>query len=109
MRAVEENPALQTQSLNPSLTGGESEPVGQLAHVLAPDVEYLAGIQLEQLAEPREALYFPLLHLEQIPPLEPVYPRLHVHPLASLLPGSDVELAGQLIQELFDTAPVVVE
>ena len=109
MRAVEENPALHTQSLNPSLPGGESEPVGQLAHVLAPDVEYLAGIQLEQLAEPREALYFPLLHLVQIPPLEPVYPRLHVHPLAALLPGSDVELAGQLIQELGDTAPVVVE
>ena len=109
MRAVEENPALHTQSLNPSLPGGQSEPVGQLAHVLAPDVEYLAGIQLEQLAEPREALYFPLLHLVQIPPLEPVYPRLHVHALAALLPGSDVELAGQLIQELFDTAPVVVE
>ena len=109
MRAVEENPALHTQSLNPSLSGGESEPVGQLTHVLAPDVEYLPGIQLEQLAEPREALYFPLLHLVQSTPFEPVYPRLHVHPLASLLPGSDVELAGQLIQELFETAPVVVE
>ena len=109
MRAVEENPALHTQSLNPSLSGGESEPVGQLTHVLAPDVEYLAGIQLEQLAEPREALYFPLLHLEQIPPLEPVYPRLHMHPLAAVLPASDVELAGQLIQELFENAPVVVE
>ena len=109
MRAVEENPALHTQSLNPSLSGGESEPVGQLTHVLAPDVEYLPGIQLEQLAEPREALYSPLLHFVQIPPLELVYPRLHVHPLAALVPGSDVELAGQLIQELFENAPVVVE
>ena len=69
----------------------------------------LPGIQLEQLAEPREALYFPLLHLVQSTPFEPVYPRLHVHALAALLPGSDVELAGQLIQELLDTAPVVVE
>ena len=77
--------------------------------MLAPDVEYLPGIQLEQLAEPREALYFPLLHLVQSTPFEPVYPRLHVHALAALLPGSDVELAGQLIQELLDTAPVVVE
>jgi hypothetical protein len=65
--------------------------------VLAPDVEYLPGIQLEQLAEPREALYFPLLHVVKIPPLEPVYPRLHMHPLAAVLPASDVELAGQLI------------
>ena len=109
MRAVEENPALHTQSLNPSLSDGEEEPAGQLTHVLAPDVEYLPGIQLEQLAEPREALNFPLLHLVQIPPFEPVYPRLHVHSLAALLPGSDVELAGQLIQEVLDTAPVVVE
>ena len=74
MRAVEENPALHTQSLNPSLWDGESEPAGQLTHVLAPDVEYLPGIQLEQLAEPREALNFPLSHLVQIPPLKPVKP-----------------------------------
>jgi hypothetical protein len=51
VRAVEENPALHTQSLNPSLSGGESEPVGQLTHVLAPDVEYLPGMQSRQAAD----------------------------------------------------------
>ena len=77
--------------------------------MLTPDGEYFPGMHLIQLAEPIPDLYVPALHRVHSPPLDPVKPRLHVHPLAALLPASEVELAGQLTQELFATAPVAVE
>ena len=108
VRAVDENPALHMQSLKPSLPAGELEPAGQLTHVLAPEDEKVPGGQTAQDTEPSEALNVPVLHLEHSPPFEPVKPRLHVHSLAALLPGSETELAGQLIQALAATAPVSV-
>lgn len=85
------------------------KPAGLLTHVLAPNVEYLPGIQLKQLSEPREALYLPEIHLVQTPPLEPMKPRMQAQLLAVLLPANQVERAGQLMQTLDDTAPVTVE
>ena len=44
-----------------------------------------------------------------IPPSGPVKPRVHLQSLAALLLGDEVELEGQLIQALDDTAPGAVE
>jgi len=51
-----ENPALQLQSLNPSLPAGELESAGQLTHVLAPDSENAPLEQLGQPAGPKKCL-----------------------------------------------------
>ena len=109
VRTVEENPALHLQSLTPSLPEGESEPSGQLRHVVEPDVEYLPARQLIQPAEPSKDLYSPALQIAHTPPLEPVNPLLHVQSLAALLPENEAEFAGQLLQVLDATAPVAVE
>ena len=55
--------------------------------------------QLEQVAEPTDALYVPTVQLVHGPPSGPLEPALHVHALLLALPEGEVERDGQLEQE----------
>ena len=62
----------------------------------ATEVEFEA--QSKQLAGPRPALYWFILHWEHCCPFTPVYPALHSHAVMEVLPDAEIEFEGQSVQ-----------
>ena len=96
-----------------------------LADVAPKKSEYLPDEQLEQVAEPTDALYLPAAQLVHEPPSGPLKPALHLHALMLVLEEGAVESAphfvqseapdsanfpaGHWVQVLSDKAPVDAE
>ena len=96
-----------------------------LADVAPKESEYLPDEQLEQVAEPTDALYLPAVQLVHEPPSGPLKPALHLHALMLVLEEGAVEPAphfvqseapasanfpaGHWVQVLSDKAPVDAE
>ena len=70
-----------------------------------PEGEVERDGQLEQVAEPTDALYLPTVQLVHGPPSGPLEPALHVHALLLALPEGEVERDGQLEQSAEPDAP----
>jgi hypothetical protein len=65
--------------------------------------------QLVHSADPVLALNFPGMHASQPAAFEPVYPKLHKHMLALLLPAIETALVVQEMQVALEVAAVSVE
>ena len=80
--------------------GSPVVPAGHLHALLLvlPEGEVERDGQLEQVAEPTDALYVPTVQLVHGPPSGPLEPALHVHALLLALPEGEVERDGQLEQ-----------
>jgi hypothetical protein len=77
--------------------------------VCAARPEYVFAGQSVHKADPILALNFPAMHASQPASFEPVYPKLHRHMLALLLPAIDTALAEHEMQVALDVAAVSVE
>jgi hypothetical protein len=88
-------------------------PASQLVQVLSKEapaaVEYLPLPQSVQDSLPCVALYPPASHATHVPPSGPVYPGSHRQLVPTLLPLGELELSGQDLHVLSESAPVVVE
>ena len=69
-----------------------------LADMAPKDSEYLPDGQLEQVAEPTDALYLPAAQLVHEPPSGPLKPALHLHALMLVLEEGAVEPAPHFVQ-----------
>ena len=63
-----------------------------------PEGEVERDGQLEQVAEPTDALYLPTVQLVHGPPSGPLEPALHVHALLLALPEGELALSGHEVQ-----------
>ena len=94
---------MHVQLLTDALPENDDAFEGHAKHVLllaAPTcAEYVPAAHWVHGAAPDTSLYLPALQAEHIPPSGPVKPLLHVQLLSEMLPETDDELEGQLVQE----------
>ena len=106
-------PAPQVQAVEMLLPAGELEFVGHVKHVetlVAPtDVEYVLIPQSMHVADPASVLYFPAMHSEQVSPLGPEEPALHVQAVKVVLPARASEFDGHVKQVTCAVAATAVE
>jgi len=92
-------PALHVHAICKLLPEDEAENDGQAMHV-AIDVaatapEYVFAPQSVHVADPFDALYFPVAQFAHVPPSGPVHPALQVQLAKVALPASELEFDGQ--------------
>ena len=96
----------------PALPATEFEFPGQAPHAAADTAAVLALYKLTpqsvQAAEPAVALCDPAAHATHVPPLDPVYPRLHTQLLCAVDPATDCEFTRHAEQEALPMSDLYV-
>jgi hypothetical protein len=95
------------------LAGGEAENDGQARHV-AIDVaatapEYVFAPQSVHVADPVDALYFPVAQFAHVPPSGPVHPALQMQLDKVELATGELEFVGQVLHVVLVVAPDAIE
>jgi hypothetical protein len=106
-------PALHMHAVCKLLAGDEAENDGQARHV-AIDVaatapEYVFAPQSVHVADPVDALYFPVAQFAHVPPSGPVHPALQMQLDKVELATGELEFVGQVLHVVLVVAPDAIE